>query len=101
MNRRVVNRERQSAERSADAGEKPSAVEGSTPSAPAKLTRKQAAIIGAFTGIACGPFEDIHEYVDGLPGFKGITTIGFAVAAQSIKEAARADFLALCADKSR
>jgi hypothetical protein len=25
-----------------------------------RLTREQAAIIGAFTGILCGPFEDVH-----------------------------------------
>mgnify|MGYP001615151816 CR=1 FL=1 len=27
-----------------------------------KLTRRQAAIIGAFTGVTCGPFEDIQDY---------------------------------------
>lgn len=64
-----------------------------------KLTRRQAAIIGAFTGVTCGPFGDIHEYVDGLPGFKGITTIGFATCATQIKEAAKADFLSICAEK--
>jgi len=63
-----------------------------------KLTRRQAAIIGAFTGITCGPFSDVHEYVDSLPGFKGITTIGFATCSEQIREAAKADFLAICAD---
>lgn len=63
------------------------------------LTRRQAAIIGAYTGITCGPFGDVHEYVDGLPGFKGISTIGFAMpgVADRIREAATADFLAICA----
>lgn len=66
-----------------------------------KLTRRQAAIIGAFTGIACGPFADIHEYVDGLPGFKGIGTISFSQEAvwEQIKRACREDFLAICSDK--
>ena len=27
-----------------------------------RLTKEQAAIIGAYTGIACGPFRDIQEY---------------------------------------
>lgn len=61
-----------------------------------KLTRRQAAIIGAFTGVLCGPFEDLHEYVDGLPGYQGIMTLGLAMEAENIKEAAKADFLALC-----
>jgi len=63
-----------------------------------KITRRQAAIIGAYTGINCGPFEDMHEYVDSLPGFEGITTIGFAMPgiAERIHEASRADFISLC-----
>jgi len=65
-----------------------------------KLTKRQAAIIGAYTGITAGPFGDVHEYVDSLPGFKGITTLGFAsqVIADQIKEAAKADFLAICSE---
>lgn len=66
-----------------------------------KLTRRQAAIIGAFTGIACGPFGDIHEYVDSLPGFEGIGTISFANLGvwDQIKRACRDDFLAICSSK--
>lgn len=33
-----------------------------------KLTREQAAIIGAYTGIACGPFSDLHQLVEILLG---------------------------------
>jgi hypothetical protein len=67
-----------------------------------KITRKQAAIIGAFTGVTCGPFEDIHEYVNSLPGFKGIMTHNFASneTAKRIKEASRDDFIALLPDRS-
>jgi hypothetical protein len=67
-----------------------------------KLTRRQAAIIGAFTGIACGPFEDMHEYVDSLPSFKGIMTHSFASKEvwAKIKKECEADFLAICADRS-
>ncbi len=63
-----------------------------------RLTKQQAGIIGAFTGITCGPFSNVHEYVDSLPGFKGIMTHNFAdkETAAKIKEAARADFLSLC-----
>jgi hypothetical protein len=66
-----------------------------------RLTRRQAAIIGAFTGVTCGPFGDIHAYVDSLPGFAGITTIGFMDAKESIREASRADFLAICSNKEQ
>ena len=31
-----------------------------------KLTREQAAIIGAFTGMSCGPFGDIHKKIEEL-----------------------------------
>ena len=63
-----------------------------------RLTKKQAAIIGAFTGFTCGPFSDIHEYVDGLPGFKGIPNMAFGnkETTAKIREAAREDFLAIC-----
>jgi len=29
-----------------------------------KLTREQAAFIGAFTGISMGPFEDVHGLIE-------------------------------------
>jgi hypothetical protein len=62
-----------------------------------RLTKRQAAIIGAFTGIGCGPFEDIHEYIDSFPQFKGIMTHHFANRAvwKDIKEAVKPDFLAI------
>ena len=31
-----------------------------------RLTREQAAIIGAYTGICCGPFSDIHALAEAL-----------------------------------
>lgn len=64
-----------------------------------KLTRRQAAIIGAYTGISCGPFSDIHEYVDSLPGFSGIGIISFADKSvwEQIRRTCREDFLAICA----
>ena len=63
-----------------------------------KLTRKQAAIIGAYTGVTCGPFGDIHKYVDSLPGLKGIMTHDFASEniCEIIRKESKADFLAIC-----
>lgn len=28
------------------------------------LSREDAAIVGAYTGISCGPFSDMHEYIE-------------------------------------
>ncbi len=62
-----------------------------------RLTKKQAAVIGAFTGIACGSFGDIQEYAEKILG-RSIWTHEFALPAvwNELKEAARPDFLALC-----
>ncbi len=62
-----------------------------------RLTKEQAAIIGAFTGIACGPFSDLHGYAERVLG-RPIWTHQFANKAlmAELKEAARDDFIALC-----
>jgi hypothetical protein len=67
-----------------------------------RLTKEQAAIIGAFTGISCGPFSDIHEYVEKLLG-RPVWTHEFASKEmmEKIKEAARADFLAICVENPK
>lgn len=59
------------------------------------LTKREAAIISAYTGYLIGEFSDMHAYVETLPGFEGITTIGFALMASQISKAAKADFLAI------
>ena len=64
-----------------------------------RLTRRQAAIITAYTGITCGPFEVFHEYAEKLIG-RPIWTHEFAskgLCAQ-IKEDAKDDFLDICYD---
>lgn len=33
-----------------------------------RLTKQQAAIIGAYTGIVAGPFSDLHEYAEKIMG---------------------------------
>ncbi len=32
------------------------------------MTRRESAIIGAFTGVLCGPFDALHEYVEEVMG---------------------------------
>ncbi len=62
-----------------------------------RLTKRQAAIIGAFTGFTVGPFADIHEYAEEVFGRPCWThEFGNEEFAASLKEKARADFLAIC-----
>jgi hypothetical protein len=60
------------------------------------LTKEQAAIIGAFTGFSAGPFSDIHHYAERVLG-RPVWTHEFADAAvvEQLREAARADFIAI------
>jgi hypothetical protein len=64
-----------------------------------KLTRRQAAIIGAFTGCTSGPFDDIKAYVESLPNMRGVGDIWMSQNFKQIQKAAEADFLAICANK--
>lgn len=58
------------------------------------LTKEQAAIIGAYTGILCGPFQDLHEYAERVLG-RPVWTHQFPSLFQELKDAAKADFIAL------
>lgn len=62
-----------------------------------KLTKEQAAIIGAYTGITCSPFSAIHEYAEKKLG-RPIWThqFGDEALAEELKAAAKEDFIALC-----
>jgi len=63
-----------------------------------RLTREQAAIIGAFTGISCGPFEDIHGLIERVLG-RSVFTHEMAdkdLWAQ-VKELIQPEYLAICA----
>lgn len=69
-----------------------------------KLTKEQAAIIGAYTGIACGPFSDIHGLVEktlGRPVFTHEFASSFGGSEElmaEVREKIKPDFLALCHD---
>ncbi len=67
-----------------------------------RLTREQAAIIGAYTGYLAGPFSDMHEYVEKVMG-RPIWTHDMANAdtMEKIREAAKADFVAICARQEK
>jgi len=64
-----------------------------------KLTKEQAAIIGAYTGITCGSFSDIHKLAEELLK-RPIFTHEFAskVLNDELKEKVKPMFLGLCHD---
>lgn len=63
-----------------------------------RLTPRQAAIVGAFTGKLAGPFGDMHKYIEEIMGRPVFThELGDAETANKIAELAKPDFLAICA----
>lgn len=63
------------------------------------LSREDAAIVGAYTGICCGPFSDMHEFVEKILGHP-VMTHEFARPDmwEKIKEAAKPYFVEICAE---
>ena len=62
-----------------------------------RLTKEQAAIIGAYTGFTARPFGDIQEYAEKILG-RSVWTHEFADRAlcEELREAAKPDFLSIC-----
>lgn len=65
-----------------------------------RLTKEQAAIVGAYTGFAAGPFADIQEYAERVLG-RPIWTHEFAdkKVAAKLREASKAAFVAMCHER--
>jgi hypothetical protein len=76
-------------------------VDAGASTSPPRLTREQAAIIGAYTGYTAGSFGDIQEYASKLLG-RSMFTHEFAsqAVADQLREAAKSDFLAICAESA-
>lgn len=61
-----------------------------------KLTREQAAIIGCFTGVSCGPFSDVHGLIEALLGRPVFThELAFPGIWEEVKEKSRDLFIGL------
>lgn len=60
------------------------------------MTAREAAIVTAYTGFVCGPFENAHAYIEEIMG-RPVWTHEMADRefANKIKELAKADFCAL------
>lgn len=67
---------------------------------PKRLTTEQAAIVGAYTRVLCGSFNDLHEYIERKLK-RSVQTAELPSIADEIKTAATEDFLAICADQPR
>lgn len=62
-----------------------------------KLTREQAAIIGVYTGITCGPFSDVHQKIESLLGRPVFThEMGSKELWLQVREKVQPEFLAIC-----
>lgn len=63
------------------------------------MTKREAAVIGAYTGILVGKFSDMQTYVEGLLGRPVFThELGDKAFTKKIKELAKPDFLDICGD---
>ena len=62
------------------------------------MTRREAAVISAYTGILCGSVEDMHRYVEKILERPVMThEMADKKLWAEIKEASRSDFLSICA----
>lgn len=64
-----------------------------------RLTKKQAAIIGLYTGCVCGNFSDIHKYAEEVYGCPILThQFGDKKFNEKLRMLCKGDFLAICCD---
>ena len=61
------------------------------------MTRKESAIISAFTGFLCGSFSDMHKYAEEIMGEPLFThQFGDKKFAEKLREKAKPDFIKIC-----
>lgn len=64
-----------------------------------QLTREQAAIVGAYTGVLCSAFSDLHALIEQLVGRPVFThELADPMMKELIRDRAKARFLAICAE---
>ena len=60
------------------------------------MTKREAAIVSAYTGFLCGKFSDMHEYIEEVMGRPVWThEIGANGFEEMIREKSKEDFVAL------
>jgi len=66
-----------------------------------RLTKEQAAIIGAYTGICCGEFSDLHAKIEEVMGRPVFThEMGDKEFMAEVRKAVKPEFLAICAARA-
>lgn len=66
---------------------------------PPKLTKEQAAIIGVYTGVSCGPFSDIYEKIEQILGRPVFThEMESKELWEEAKEKIKQEFLDICVE---
>ena len=66
-----------------------------------KLTRDQAAIIGLYTGVSAGPFEDVQKLAEDLLERPVFThELANQHLCEKLKELVKPQFIQLCAEKN-
>ena len=61
------------------------------------MNKREAAIIGAFTGVLCGEFHDMHQYIEEIMGRPVFThEMADKYIVEEIKEKSKPDFLTIC-----
>lgn len=60
------------------------------------MNRRESAIVGAYTGKLCGPFDALHEYVEEIMGRPVFThEMGDKEVVAEIKRKSKDDFVAM------
>lgn len=66
------------------------------------LSRRDAAIVGAYTGYLCGPFQDMHEYIEQIMERPVWThELASSELKDEIRKRAKADFISICATEEK
>lgn len=61
------------------------------------MTKHEAAVIGAFTGVLCGDFGDLHEYIEKVMDRPVFThEMGDKEFMDKVKDKTKPDFIAIC-----
>lgn len=60
------------------------------------MTKREAAIVSAYTGFLCGEFHEMHKYVEEIMGRPVWThEMGIREIADQIRDKSKADFIAI------
>lgn len=61
------------------------------------MNKKEAAVIGAYTGVLMGDFQDLHIYIEDIMDSPVMThMLGNKEFVAEVKDAAKLDFLDIC-----